>query len=204
MRTPHVPKPPYSRNPIEPSILDKMDPLSILSVATATLQFVDFGQRLFSETWQIYRSASGQTLRLQSLSAVSADISKLSSTVKDAFQTQTQGTSVLEGPDRELFRLCRECDDIATKVLSVMPKVSRQFETELATDEEAAGRAVQSGLGPYEPRSVGECFRAALKSWWQRDEITQIGERLEIVRQEMMTAATISIWFGLPSPRPLS
>ncbi|KAL6912406.1 hypothetical protein ACHAPO_010342 [Fusarium lateritium] len=171
-----------------------MDPLSIVGVTAAAVQFVDFGQRLFSETWQIYRSASGQTLQLQSLSAVSADISQLSDNVKETFRAQKQGTSALDGPDKELLRLCRECDDIATRILTVMPKVSRQFEIELATDREAVERSKRNGMGIYEPRSVGQCFRAALRSWWQREEITKIDERLEKVRQEMMTAATFSIW----------
>ncbi|KAF4965154.1 hypothetical protein FSARC_7021 [Fusarium sarcochroum] len=153
-----------------------MDPVSILGVAAATIQFVDFGQRLFSETWQIYRSASGQTLRLQNLSAISADISRLSTSVKESFG-QKDGTAALDGHDKELLRLCRECDDIATEILAVMPRLGIQFKRKLATDD-----------------SVGECFRAALKSWWKRDEITKIGERLEKVRQEIMTAATISIW----------
>jgi hypothetical protein len=160
-----------------------MDPVSILGVAAATVQFVDFGQRLFSETWQIYRSASGQTLRLQNLTAISADISQLSTTVKEALQTQGQDTTTLKGPDEELLRLCRECDSIATKILDAMPRVGRQFEKQLATQ-----------------KSVGECFRAALKSWWRRDEIDRINERLDKVRQGILMTTTVSIWFGfLPS-----
>ncbi|KAJ4245774.1 hypothetical protein NW762_013898 [Fusarium torreyae] len=161
-----------------------MDPVSILGVTAATIQFVDFGQRLFSETWQIYRSASGQTLQLHNLSAVSSDISKLSTTVKESFQIREQDTSPLEGPDEQLQRLCQECDDIAIDILAVIRKVGGQFERELATD-----------------KSVGECFRAALKSWWERDEITKIGDRLEKVHQEIMMAATISIWHNSQSTK---
>jgi hypothetical protein len=172
----------------------KMDPLSILSVVAAAVQFVDFGQRLFSETWQIYRSASRQTLRLQNLSAISQDISQLSNNVKETFEAQKQGTSALDGSDRELLRLCRECDDIATRILTVMRKVSRQFETELATDREANRRAKRCGTGSYEPKSVGHCFRTAVRSWSQREEIAKIEELLQKVHQEIMTAAIMSIW----------
>ncbi|KAJ3540508.1 hypothetical protein NM208_g5041 [Fusarium decemcellulare] len=179
-----------------------MDPLSILGVAAATVQFVDFGQRLFSETWQIYRSASGQTLQLENLSAVSADISRLSTTVKKAFQGQDKGVSALEDSSKELLRLCRECDDIATKIVAVISKVSKAFQDEIAEDKKAVQRAVERPwLGKYEPRSVGECFRTALRTWWEREEIAEISGRLEKVRQGMMMAATISIWRNSQSTR---
>ncbi|KAF5990080.1 hypothetical protein FBULB1_276 [Fusarium bulbicola] len=173
-----------------------MDPLSILGVAAAAVQFVDFGQRLLSETWHIYHSASGQTLRLQNLSAISADISKLSMTIRETFKVQQQDASALDSPDKELLHLCQECEDIATRILAVMPNISKKFETHLAADKEVVELAQQNGLRSYELKSVGECFRVALRSWWSRDEIAKLGERLEKVRQGMVTAATMSIWFG--------
>lgn len=171
-----------------------MDPLSILSVVAATIQFVDFGQRLFSETWQIYRSASGQTLQLQNLSAISSDLSRLSTGVKEAFRSRKKGHSGLQDADKELLRLCGECDAIASKILTVLPKVSTAFQSELAQDKQAVQRA---WLGSYEPKSAGKCFREALRSLWQREEIVEISDRLEKVRQEMIMVATMSIWYVL-------
>ncbi|KAH6976239.1 hypothetical protein BKA56DRAFT_618167 [Ilyonectria sp. MPI-CAGE-AT-0026] len=168
-----------------------MDPLSILTVVAAAVQFVDFGQRLFSETWHIYRSASGQSLVLENLSAVSTDISQLSTTVKETLAAGKNGVSAAEDADRELLRLCAECDAIATKVLAVLPNISSAFHDQLARDKQAFDRAT---FQEYERRSVGECFRAALKSWWQRREIEEITERLDKVRQDIMMAATVSIW----------
>ncbi|KPM44100.1 hypothetical protein AK830_g2449 [Neonectria ditissima] len=137
-----------------------MDPLSILSVVAATLQFVDFGQRLFSETWHIYRSASGQSLVLQNLSAVSTDISNLSKAVKETIAAQKHGVSVAGDADRELLRLCAECDAIAAKVLTVMPNVSTAFQKELAQDRQAVDRAV---FREYESR----CHAQNTKHWEQ-------------------------------------
>ncbi|KAK7409163.1 hypothetical protein QQX98_008656 [Neonectria punicea] len=162
-----------------------MEPLSILGVVAAAVQFVDFGQRLFSETWRIYRSPSGQSLVLQNLSAVSTDISHLSTAIRK------HNVSVTGDADRELLRLCAECDAIATQVLMILPEVSTVFQKELAHDKQAVDRAV---FREYEPRSVGECFRAALKSWWQRGQINEIADRLDKVRQGIMMAATVSIW----------
>ncbi|KAM0546648.1 hypothetical protein ACHAPJ_010786 [Fusarium lateritium] len=164
---------------LQTSILNKMDPLSILGAAAATVQFVDFGQRLFFETWQVSRSASG--VRLQNLSVISADISKLSTTVRESFEAQEQETSALKCSDGELLRLRQECDEIATKILAIIPKVGKQFERELATE-----------------KSVGECFPVAVESLWKGDEIIKIGERFEKVRQDIMMTVTISIWFGFP------
>ncbi|RSL42768.1 hypothetical protein CEP54_015365 [Fusarium duplospermum] len=108
------------------------------------------------------------------------------------------GHSGLEDADKELLRLCGECDAIASKILTVLSKVSTAFQSELAQDKKAGERA---WLGSYEPRSAGECFRAALRSWWQRDEIVEISDRLEKVRQGMMMAATMSIWANAQSTK---
>ncbi|KAH8679198.1 hypothetical protein BGZ61DRAFT_508129 [Ilyonectria robusta] len=164
-----------------------MDPLSILSVVAAAVQFVDFGQRLFSETWHIYRSASGQSLVLENLSAVSTDITQLSTTVKETLAAQKNGASAAEDADRELLRLCAECDAIATKVLTVLPNASSAFQSQLAQDKQAFDRAT---FLEYERRFVGECFRAAPKGWWQRRDIEEITERLNKVRQDVMMVAT--------------
>ncbi|KAF5573830.1 feruloyl esterase b precursor [Fusarium pseudoanthophilum] len=155
-----------------------MDPLSILGVAAATVQFVDFNQRLFSETWQIYRSASGQTLQLKNLSAISAETSQLSTAVKASLQACEQGTSALDGPDEQLLDLCQECEDIAYGIITLIDKVNGPFKQELS--------------GGHKP--IGECFRTALKSWSKQEEITNISGRLVKLRQDITTAATISIW----------
>ncbi|KAH7000408.1 hypothetical protein EDB80DRAFT_811554 [Ilyonectria destructans] len=62
------------------------------------------------------------------------------------------------------------------KVLTVLPNVSSAFQDQLAQDKQAFDRAT---FLEYERRSVGECFRAALTSWWQRRELEEITERLD-------------------------
>lgn len=83
------------------------------------------------------------------------------------------------------------------EVLTVLPNVSSAFQNQLAQDKQAFDRAT---VLEYERRSIGECFRAALKSWWQRREIEEITKRLDKVRQGIMMAATVSIWYVLYLP----
>ncbi|KAL6399243.1 hypothetical protein AUP68_17787 [Ilyonectria robusta] len=109
-----------------------------------------------------------------------AEVAKLSTTVKETLAARKNGASAAEDADRELLRLCAECDAIVTKVLTVLPNASSAFQGQLAQDKQAFDRAT---FLEYERRSVGECFRAALKGWWQRRDIEEITERLNKVRQ---------------------
>lgn len=51
-----------------------MDPLSIPSVAAATVQFLDFGTRLSIETRETYMSSVGLKRKKMELSAVAKDV----------------------------------------------------------------------------------------------------------------------------------
>lgn len=157
-----------------------MDPLSALSIAAAVVQFVDFGQRLLSETWRIYRGNSGQSLELQDLSAVSNDLARFSAAVRDALGKQQPGVtadggSVSHEADEMLRRVCGECDALGSEIQQLLP-TGRQF-----------------GKAKGQP-SVGESFRDALKRQKKLGKVQDMNNRLNGINQKIMTAAIMSIW----------
>lgn len=176
-----------------------MDPLSALSIAAAVSQFVDFGQRLLSETWSIYHNRRGESLALQDLSTVTDDLVQLSTGVKNALSTQQRGTatsgaSVAREADDILVRTCDECNAIASELLKLMPKASRGFQSDMKAEREGASGTLYL---TKESLPVGECFRKALKRCWNSKKIEEMGRRLGDVRQQIIMAATMSIWYGL-------
>ncbi|KAM5375794.1 hypothetical protein ACJZ2D_005850 [Fusarium nematophilum] len=169
-----------------------MDPPSALGIAAAVVQFVDFGQRLLSQTWHIYRSASGEDLALRELSTVSGDLTQLAKGIRDALDRQQMGAKgAFQVEDDLLLRICGECDAIAAEIKSILPRVNGTFQSGIENDERAANKPFFKCI---EPRSVGEWFREVLSRCLKGKELEEINDRLNQVRQQIMIASTMSIW----------
>ncbi|KAF5679405.1 ent-kaurene oxidase [Fusarium heterosporum] len=170
-----------------------MDPLSALGIAAAVVQFVDFGQRLLSETWQVYRSASGKDLELYELSLISKDLEQISQSIRNAIDGQKSGA--LDGShdaDSLLLHVCGECDAIAGEINKVLPQIDESFQAQLKN-----GQKVLSPLSPLKAKSIsiGDAFRRALKTIWKGTELDDLKSRFVNVRQQVMMAVTMSMWY---------
>ncbi|KAJ4246007.1 hypothetical protein NW762_013751 [Fusarium torreyae] len=154
-----------------------MDPLSALGVAAAVIQFVDFGQRLLSETWHIYRDAAGQDIELRELSIVSRDLAKVAQAVRDTIAQQEASQGVSQHADTLLLN------------------IDASFKTQLESGNQS--EIVFLFKKDDDKRlSIGDAFRKALKSLWKGREIENLRARFDKIHQQMMTAATMSIWLS--------
>jgi hypothetical protein len=94
-----------------------MDPLSVLSVAAAVVQFADFGFRLVKSVHDLYKSSSGQKAEHIELSVVSQDLSRLAASVEAKFEENT-------GPSAQVFlSLCRECASTNDELQEILSKL---------------------------------------------------------------------------------
>jgi hypothetical protein len=59
-----------------------MDPLSALSIAASVVQFVDFGRHILSDSYEIYRSQSGELAKEVDLKIISKDLTDLVTQIK--------------------------------------------------------------------------------------------------------------------------
>ncbi|KAF9776453.1 hypothetical protein IL306_005357 [Fusarium sp. DS 682] len=173
---------------------EDMDPLSALGIAAAVVQFVDFGQRLLSETWHVYRSAAGQDLELHELSTISRDLTQIAQAVRTALDQQQQGGSsgTSQHVDAMLLRVCRECDAIAEQIEGILPQINVSFKRELKGGKRGEN---QFFFIKDRPVSIGEAFRRALRTLWKGKEVDDLKMRLIEVRQQIMMAVTMSIWY---------
>ncbi|SCV57729.1 uncharacterized protein FFB14_15295 [Fusarium fujikuroi] len=172
-----------------------MDPLSALGVAAAVVQFVDFGQRLLSETWHIYRDATGQDIELRELSTVSRDLTQVAQAVRDAIAQQEASQSVSQHADTWLLDVCHECDIISREIENIIPQIDPSFKIQLESGNRTGFVSFikKDDDGKF---SIGDAFRKALKSLWKGREVEDLKTRLNKIHQQMMTAATMSIWLN--------
>ncbi|KAK2468192.1 hypothetical protein H9L39_20414 [Fusarium oxysporum f. sp. albedinis] len=172
-----------------------MDPLSALGVAAAVVQFVDFGQRLLSETWHIYRDATGQDIELRELSTVSRDLTQVAQAARDAIAQQEASQSVSQHADTWLLDVCRECDIISREIENILPQIDPSFKIQL---ESGNRTGIVSFLKKDDDGklSIGDAFRKALKSLWKGREVEDLKTHFNKIHQQMMTATTMSICKG--------
>jgi hypothetical protein len=66
-----------------------MDPVSALGVAASVVQFIDFAEALFSGTYQIYKSATGQTKFNFDLMTITTSLNTLNNDLRSSLHLAT-------------------------------------------------------------------------------------------------------------------
>ncbi|KAL9606948.1 MAG: hypothetical protein Q9167_008086, partial [Letrouitia subvulpina] len=92
-----------------------LDPLTALSLASAIVQFVDFGIKIISETQEIYQSASGATQENVTIGQITQDVKDLSQNV-----TMNQNVHQAQTYDPLLIKLAESCEGEAVALLSIL------------------------------------------------------------------------------------
>lgn len=151
-----------------------MDPLSALSVAAAVVQFVDYGTRILTDAREIYKSSWGQTPKNLELSTVAIDLSQLS----DEVDSRSSRLSLEKGRESEevFLRLCRECKEISDDLQGSLTKLQAR--------------------GTNRLELTASSLFVALKGVWSAKKVEKLKERLNQVRQQMMMAVLVFLWYA--------
>ncbi|KAJ9149486.1 hypothetical protein NKR23_g4326 [Pleurostoma richardsiae] len=147
-----------------------MDPLSALAIATAVVQFAEFGGKILLRTWSRYKGRLAEEEDVQ-VSKLVDDLSGLSNSVRD----RTEGfweDSAASPSELHLSRICSECDSVTAEFRDVLGQLSRRRKAKKDTKLE---QLVLAGL-------------------WDDRRIKQMADRLEILRQQVMTAILFCLW----------
>ncbi|ORY12629.1 hypothetical protein BCR34DRAFT_650510 [Clohesyomyces aquaticus] len=152
-----------------------LEALAAISLTGNIVQFVHFGCSLFSKGQQIYRSASGKTLRHDELQTIAQHIKDFSKRIDATVEQQKCGAGEVK-INSDLVALAKRCGSVASELTSVLEKLGKK----------AASGATQTGgkesRGPWH----WENFRAALQSIYKDDRIAELEERLERLRDQIM------------------
>lgn len=150
-----------------------MDPVTAVSLAACVVQFADFGIRLLSDTYEVYKSASGQTSHTIALSKVASDLLLLSGGIEE----QSRNLSAASGAGQSevtLVRLCGECKVVGQELQKALAHL----------------RAEGTGSFNFAIKS----FAVVVKGFWSTDKINGLRNKLAEIRQQMMMAAIVSLW----------
>ena len=146
-----------------------MDPLSGLSVASNIIQFIEFGTKIVSKSYKIYRSVDGTLEENSDLEVVTSDLLVLQSKLQHIPQS-SQSQPILINDTAAFKRLSDACADLAGKLLQKMNAVKAQ------------GRFRK-----------WKSLRQALKSVWSKDGIQEIAGRLQGYRDELSLRLLVTL-----------
>lgn len=151
-----------------------MDPLSAVSLASAVIQFVDFGSRLLRDTVEIYQSQTGGSHESDHISKIAGTISDLSEDVEHLSGAVLGSPAQEKSSEAVFLRLCGECKRTGEELQDCIDKV----------------RITVTG----DTERVLPSFRAALQKQWSKKKIEKLLSRLGQLQQGMMTALLVFLW----------
>lgn len=152
-----------------------MDPLTALSLAGNVIQFVEFGTKLLSQGYELYKSTGGKLQAEEELELITSDLSGLINKIQHgntqkppSTPTPTHGGNAQQ-PVFE--KICEEATKIAQAILDKLEKLkiddtkNRKFET----------------------------FKTVWKRLWSQGEIDQLVNRLSRLKDVINTEALAAI-----------
>ncbi|OSS48559.1 hypothetical protein B5807_07118 [Epicoccum nigrum] len=103
-----------------------MDPFSVLSIATAVVQFPDFTGKLVSGTWRIYQGNAPKDFRESNsdLRSITLDLNRLT---KELQLSRTKAQTKIATPqDTNLGNLAKSCNEIGLQLVSLFTRLQSE------------------------------------------------------------------------------
>jgi hypothetical protein len=145
-----------------------MDPLSTLSIATAVVQFIQFGCSLVSKAHEIHHSNSGalpEHLKCADATTRLVELTKKIQVAQRIFKSDSLS--------RDATAICHNCNVIGAELLKQLHNLRLRDNTE--------DRKWKS-------------FRQALKTVWSKSEMSSIETRLLTCRKELEVHLIANTW----------
>lgn len=142
------------------TILLIMDPTSGLSVATATVQFVDFGCKVLSTAYKI-KASSGVVPGYHDMATTTNNIMTLCKTLRESLDERQTKQAVVSKADVQIANIAGECCVIADELLLVLEK--------------------KAMLNP----GKWDSFRMALACHWSQNKVELLEKRLHNYRRDL-------------------
>ncbi|KAL2209335.1 hypothetical protein CC79DRAFT_1382406 [Sarocladium strictum] len=166
-----------------------MDPVSVVGVAAATFQFLDFACKLFTAGWKVYNDVNGRAAEMTSLSLVLEDLQRLKFAVDSAVAVRSKAPDLsqisgIQDAAIALQSFLAEVNDIETEIRLILPKTSKQF-TKLSAPPSTQDAYLGDDVNSY-PLSVGNRFHLALEQVMKMKEMEKMKQRLLSLRKRVV------------------
>jgi hypothetical protein len=146
-----------------------MDPLTALSLASAVVQFVDFGIKVFSKGNEIHQSATGSSVENTEINDNTETLHTLLQNIQDSQPNIPSGTK-LPSEQESLNRLVWSCRNLGNRLLDLTEKTS-------------------AGPNAGRWKSVG----AAVSAVWSAKDIMETARRLDRYRDQLNFNIVVSL-----------
>lgn len=137
-----------------------MDPLTPLSKAGSSIQFLDFAIKILTTNHQLYRPPTGSLSAHDELKFVTRELSGLAAKLNLTSPSQSVSGSFQN--EDALEDICEKCETIAEILM-------RHLKT----------------LRLEEKKGVLKSFRSALKATWDQKELKSVVQRLQLLRESL-------------------
>lgn len=152
-----------------------MDPVTALSVVSAVVTFLDFGDKLINQAFEIARSANGQPEAAASLLESTQELTSI------ATEAQTKVKHLVSKHPRHaqlIERLRIECET-----------VEKQLEEKLETlTVEASSRGLLR---------LGSVAKVSIRSLWSRKAVEEWRTKISWIRDQAMMSVLMCLWYLL-------
>ncbi|KAE8450753.1 hypothetical protein EG329_005666 [Mollisiaceae sp. DMI_Dod_QoI] len=146
-----------------------MDPLTALSLAGTIIQFVDFGSKLLSEAYKLYKSPKGILTANEEFELVTIDLKAFVDKLKPDLQAEIARPLT---EDEAIFEdICQNATKIAEEIMGRLNKLK------VLKDK----------------HRKWESMRQAVKSAWTKDEMLDLKKRLALFKDALETRVLFSI-----------
>lgn len=177
-----------------------MDPVSALGLAAAIVQFVTFASKILSSATEIRHSTTGVSTEAQSIENVyltlrdingnlSVAARQAARSLEASIPTSTTINELLMTSTVDSALSSSSIFDAEVDPLFMLKTSYTSLNSLLASCEVDCGkimRIVSKLKAASASGSKWDCFRAALKTVWRRDDIAQVEERLEKAQRGVM------------------
>ncbi len=177
-----------------------MDPISIVGVASAAVQFADFGSRLLNESIRIYKGVSGAELKVVDISRISHDLSRLSGAIRESIASASNESHAILATTAALLEECRRSEAICQEILQSVAKIQdcgiERLDFSQPDPVDQNGRSRKGGGGK---KSKIDSFRKALRLVRSDGQIDSLDARILAVKSKLMFALISNLWYASPS-----
>ena len=152
-----------------------MDPLSSIGVASSLVQLVDFAAKVVSGTYKIHRAISEEKGDSRDIRFITDNLQKLNNDLADSIARSESLSPAADPRDKDIVKLCEECEDVAKELLSVLVKLDAK-----------AGQGVWSSA------------RQALLTLLNQNQLDRLQGRLDTFRQQISMHILVSLRWVSP------
>ena len=176
-----------------------MDPITIVGVASAAVQFADFGSRLLNESIRVYKGVSGAELKVVDISRITHDLSRLSGAISQSTASASNESHAVSATTAALLEECRRSEAICQEILQSVAKIQdcgiERLDLSQPDTSDQNGRNRKGGGGK---KSKIDSFRKALRLVRSDSQIDSLDARLLAVKSKLMFALISNLWYESP------